>query len=520
VAISDREIPSFDAAGPDRDRVLVAAHRAGDHEAFPTIVQDHFPSLMGHAVRRLHDQGAAEDAVQETLLRAYRGLATFNGDYRIGAWLHRILSNVCVDEFARRRREELANERWALEPHPTATPAEDVAANAEAVVEVARAIAGLPGNYREALVLRDIYELEYADVASQAGISEENARARVHRARAALRRIVDGSASIGAFVFGGFRRGMRWIPRLGQHVSTSAATIGDAATAPSRVGYALTAVATTSAAVAAVAAPIIGSKLDSSPPQAPPAAVVVSTPPATGRTAGQPVASLVQAGIATPGSSTTSTLLPPTTVTTAVATPGGIAGPGPQVVATLASASLTTDSGGGLVQDGGQVTIGSAEPVEGSLISQLVLPPAGDPACTGSLAARLLWTAGSARYEVDVTTVFASAQIGSGTTVYKVSGQSTAIGKTPLPQHSAVVGTVAIPADGSAGQLHLELMSVPGSVPQRCTVPPQATTTQPPPAESPTTAAPPTTQAAPTTQAPPTTQSPPTSAVVASAAGG
>ena len=105
MAITDREISPPEFTGPDGDRRLVEAHRGGNPDAFPELVRANYGGLLAHGMRRLGDLRAAEDAVQETLLRAYRGLATFNGDYRLQPWLHRILTNVCHDEGDRRRRE-------------------------------------------------------------------------------------------------------------------------------------------------------------------------------------------------------------------------------------------------------------------------------------------------------------------------------------------------------------------------------------------------------------------------------
>jgi DNA-directed RNA polymerase specialized sigma24 family protein len=104
------------------DRQLVESYQAGDTDAFAELVGAHGPSLLGHAIRKLGDRAAAEDAVQETFVRAYRALPRFDGDYRLGPWLHRILANVCADEGNRRtarsrevrplRRRSLRRRDW------------------------------------------------------------------------------------------------------------------------------------------------------------------------------------------------------------------------------------------------------------------------------------------------------------------------------------------------------------------------------------------------------------------------
>ena len=98
------------------DRELIAAHQAGDTEAFDELVREHRSSLHNHARRKLYCDSAAEDAVQETLVRAYKALPRFNGEYLLGPWLHRIMHNVCIDEANRRRRDGEKTDVYASEP--------------------------------------------------------------------------------------------------------------------------------------------------------------------------------------------------------------------------------------------------------------------------------------------------------------------------------------------------------------------------------------------------------------------
>src|SRR5918911_3772654 len=98
------------------EKVLVRAYQAGDERAFDTIVRTQYNALYAHALRRLSQHEAAEDAVQDTLLRAYRALPNLDGDLALRAWLHRILTNVCYDEGNRRRRHAGLVERVQNEP--------------------------------------------------------------------------------------------------------------------------------------------------------------------------------------------------------------------------------------------------------------------------------------------------------------------------------------------------------------------------------------------------------------------
>jgi RNA polymerase sigma-70 factor, ECF subfamily len=190
------------------DRQLVESYQAGDTDAFAELVRGHGPSLLGHAIRKLGDRAAAEDAVQETFVRAYRALPRFDGDYRLGPWLHRILANVCADEGNRRRREAEKFDRFAADPF-----AADLAPGVEDELgldlddtELATVLESLPPSYLQVLNLRFVQELPYDEVARVAGVSEENARARVSRARSAARSALRGVAAIPALLVPALRR--------------------------------------------------------------------------------------------------------------------------------------------------------------------------------------------------------------------------------------------------------------------------------------------------------------------------
>lgn len=213
------------------DRDLVIAYQAGDDEAFAELVREYRPQLLGHARRRLGCPEAAEDAVQEALVRALRAMPRFNGNYRVGPWLHRILSNVCSDEGNRQRRANEKTERWAnndraLKPPPS-TEAElglDIDDT-----DLLDAIDNLSEQYREALMLRFVDELSYEEVARVSGVSEDNARARVSRARNAVRAALKLAAAAPVALFGLLRRGERAASALsGQTPGSGKAAVNSA----------------------------------------------------------------------------------------------------------------------------------------------------------------------------------------------------------------------------------------------------------------------------------------------------
>ncbi len=193
------------------ERLLVEAHNGGDSDAFASIVNEYSPSLYAHAVMRLGEPRAAEDAVQETFLRAYRAMPRFDGEFHLRAWLHRILTNVCFDEGDRRRRETRMCDRMATFSDASMPPADEIIDldRTMAHQEVATALASLPDAYREALELRYVDQMSFREVADVTGVSEENARARVHRGRAALRRLISRPYAFAAFFIPALRRGER-----------------------------------------------------------------------------------------------------------------------------------------------------------------------------------------------------------------------------------------------------------------------------------------------------------------------
>ena len=193
------------------DRDLVLAYQAGDDEAFAELVREYRPQLLGHARRKLGCPEAAEDAVQEALVRALRAMPRFNGNYLVGPWLHRILSNVCNDEGNRKRREGEKTDRFASNDRALrqAPSIEGELGLDLDDTELADAVGNLSEQYREALMLRFVEELSYEEVAAKAGVSEDNARARVSRARNALRSALKLAATVPVALVGLLRRGER-----------------------------------------------------------------------------------------------------------------------------------------------------------------------------------------------------------------------------------------------------------------------------------------------------------------------
>jgi RNA polymerase sigma-70 factor (ECF subfamily) len=458
----------------DHDRDLVLACRAGDAEAFAEIVKCHYESLYAHAMRRLGERDAAEDAVQDAFLRAYRALPTFGGDFRLRAWLHRILGNVCIGEFRRRQRQHDAESWWDDRLAAGAGP-EERSLDAEAAREVAAAIAALPPSYREALVLRDLYEMEYADMADQAGITEQNARARVARARAAVRRTLGGTiAAFGGLVPGRVRQTLRWGPRAVQHLSTAAASAPDLTAVSTRTGVA----ASTLAAAALAAVAVVPLRTVTAPPS-PAAPVEVEAMPGTGggvavagalrvvtTTTAPPVAEAAESASST-STSTTSTSVKPSTVVAPkvkLAPKTGTKMPTTTTTVPPALGPLTISDNNVLAQEAQPATYaGTAElPLggvmyAGSLTLSLVGTQVPSQGCTGEVEGSFVWEERSGHevtlsFQLPVTRSYRSP---SGIT-YLFSGSGQAQGDPDgVNGQGWISGSLDLAPDGTYGSSEL-----------------------------------------------------------------
>jgi len=184
------------------DESLLASLRAGDPAAYETLVRTCAPQLLSVCRRILRDEEDARDAVQETFVNAWRGLPGFGEGSRLSTWLHRIAVNASLMKLrARRRRPEEPIEdllpTFVEDGHQT-RPSEpwmepaDLAMDRKQLQEVVRkAIDRLPETYRLVLLLRDIEGLATAETAEVLGVTENAVKLRLHRARQALRTLLD-----------------------------------------------------------------------------------------------------------------------------------------------------------------------------------------------------------------------------------------------------------------------------------------------------------------------------------------
>jgi RNA polymerase sigma-70 factor, ECF subfamily len=165
--------------GQVEDSILVRAAQDGDVDAFEELVRRYQTSIYRVALRMLGSRADAQDAVQDTFVRAWRSLPRFRHDSAISTWLYRIVTRRALDKIASRRSTGRLDEvEIEAGPDPAQT-----AEHQERFRAVRRAIADLPPEQRAALVLREFEGLSYQEVAQVVGASVPAIKTRIHRAR-------------------------------------------------------------------------------------------------------------------------------------------------------------------------------------------------------------------------------------------------------------------------------------------------------------------------------------------------
>lgn len=192
--------PPTGSAHPDA--ALLGRLRAGDEAAFSELVRRESTKLLSVARRILRSDEDAQDAVQDALLSAFQNLDGFEGNARLSTWLHRITVNAALMRLRSRKRHredpiESLLPVFAEDGHhriAVAAPQEtviDEIESAQIAAIVRAAIDELPDSYRVVLVLRDVEGLDTTETAAALGIGPDAAKMRLHRARQALRTLLE-----------------------------------------------------------------------------------------------------------------------------------------------------------------------------------------------------------------------------------------------------------------------------------------------------------------------------------------
>ena len=163
--------------------------RAGDEEAFASLVEAYQSPIYNLCYRMLGEAGEAEDAAQETFLRAYSQLASYDASRPFKTWLFSIANHHCIDRLRKRRLTWLSIDD-DLPPHPALheqTPGPEEASVRREQAEVMQALLGrLPPDDRSVVVMRYWYDLSYEEIAESTRTTVSAVKSRLHRARGHL----------------------------------------------------------------------------------------------------------------------------------------------------------------------------------------------------------------------------------------------------------------------------------------------------------------------------------------------
>jgi len=186
----------------DDQETLLAAVRAGCQDACEALVRAHAGAMRALAVRILGAEPEADDAVQEAFLSAFQALERFEGRSSLSTWLHRITANAALMRLRARRGQEMASVEelmpeftsqgaWPEAVQAWPEPGQDPVLREELCGQVRECIAKLPEKHRIPLLMRDIEGLGNGEIARRLDISINAAKIRVHRARQAVRTLLE-----------------------------------------------------------------------------------------------------------------------------------------------------------------------------------------------------------------------------------------------------------------------------------------------------------------------------------------
>lgn len=178
------------------DPSLVRAVQRGEKGAMDDLIRGTYADVYALCRRLLGDPADAADATQEVYVKVVRSVLGFRGEAAFGTWLHRVTVNTCMTSLRRRGDARARGQSAGVvdatfdELASLDTSTEDRVSDADLARRTAKALASLPEDAREVVVLRDVQGLSTKETAELLGVSEGAVKVRLHRAHARLRELV------------------------------------------------------------------------------------------------------------------------------------------------------------------------------------------------------------------------------------------------------------------------------------------------------------------------------------------
>lgn len=171
----------------DDPEVLLHAARRGDREALEALLRSVHGRVLAVCQRMLRDPLDAADCTQEALVRIVRGIDGFDGRSSFSTWCHRVAATTALDEIRRRGRRPMTVPETTTEPASSTTSPEDSVITTDAMRDIGDVLATLPEEFRQAVVLSDVADLDYPTIATLLEIPVGTVKSRVARGRTMLR---------------------------------------------------------------------------------------------------------------------------------------------------------------------------------------------------------------------------------------------------------------------------------------------------------------------------------------------
>ena len=176
------------------DELLLRRAQQGDPEAFEQLMAPMEQRIWRICWHYTGNREAAEDCGQEAMLRIWRSLESYRGDCALESWVYRIAANCCMDYLRKKKRDKSVSmepmQEQGFDPPDTSPGTEEQAVAADERQRLREAIASLPEDQREALVMTQLERIPYEEAARSLGVSEGTVKSRVNRAKARLKEIL------------------------------------------------------------------------------------------------------------------------------------------------------------------------------------------------------------------------------------------------------------------------------------------------------------------------------------------
>jgi RNA polymerase sigma-70 factor (ECF subfamily) len=209
------------------DVELVEAARRGDRDAQSSLVATYQRPIFSVCYRMLGDASDAEDAAQETFLKAFRALDAYDPARPFSTWILSIAAHHCIDRLRRRRETVISLDalpKWRWKPVDTPDP-EREAVRADEAERIGRLLQTLPDDYRLVIVLRYWHDFGYEEIAAILGDTESAVKSRLHRARRQLAASLGNPAAGGSDAPSGSGNGQNHSPGPGTAAEPAATPV-------------------------------------------------------------------------------------------------------------------------------------------------------------------------------------------------------------------------------------------------------------------------------------------------------